>query len=143
MSTETTERGFAFVKFNDMNGVACKIQKSSIATDDAIWFGAEKIGLQEFVAFRQPAWQEVELEQNERHHYIANNSMHLSRDQLRELLPILQRFVETGEVLSGESVPRCSLCGEHHKSYSYEGLGMDIRTCPKVEPNIIIGLPSK
>lgn len=95
-----TKRGFSYQEFEDYNGVACEIKKSSVAGDDCIWFGAKEIGLKEFVAYRKPPWKEVELEQTERHHHIANNSMHLSREQVKELLPILHKFVETGEIES-------------------------------------------
>ena len=96
---EHTERGFAYQAFEDFNGVDCSIQKSSIATEDCIWFGAKEIGLKKFVPFAG-GWADVELEQN--HPYgithIANNRMHLSREQVAALLPTLQLFVETGEI---------------------------------------------
>lgn len=98
MKKGKTLRGFAIKTFKDRNGVECKIQKSSLATEDAIWLGATSIGLREFVAHRDPAWQDVELEQKEGHHFIANTSMHLTRKQVKKLLPILQKFVETGEI---------------------------------------------
>lgn len=92
-----TSRGFEKLNFRDRYGVACSIQKSSLATDECIWFGADHIGLKEFVAYRQPnAWEDVELENTETHHFSANNRMHLNREQIRALLPILQRFVDTG-----------------------------------------------
>ena len=92
-----TNRGFAFDNFNDYNGVKCSIQKSSIATEDCIWLGAEQIGLKHFKAYE--GWKDVELVQTMSEHYIANNRMHLSREQVAELLPILQRFVDTGELI--------------------------------------------
>lgn len=96
---ENTPRGFSYVQFKDLNGVECTIQESSLALEDAIWIGANKIGLKEFVANRQPsAWQDVALEQTYEHHYIANNRMHLTRDQVAALIPVLQRFVDTGIV---------------------------------------------
>lgn len=99
METSHTNRGFALVKFQDANGVPCSIQKSSQADDDYIWLGADDIGLKEFVAHRQPsAWVDVELGDSETHHYVANTRMHLSRDQVRRLLPLLKRFADTGEL---------------------------------------------
>ena len=76
----------------------CRIQKSSLATEECIWLGASKLRVQEFVAFRDPAWKDVEFENTISHHFVGNESMHLSRKQVKKLLPILQRFVETGEV---------------------------------------------
>lgn len=93
-----TERGFAFHVFTDYNREECSLQKSSLATDDAIWLGCRKIGLKRF----EPGigWSDVVLP-NEGPGgvaYIANTRMHLTRKQVAELLPILQRFVDTGEI---------------------------------------------
>lgn len=100
MKKGQTKRGFDYRKFKDANGVACSIQISSAVRKDClIWFGADKIGLQEFVAFRQPsAWKEVKLEQTIDRHHIANNRMHLTQTQVKKLLPILEKFVKTGEI---------------------------------------------
>ena len=100
MKEGKTGRGFHLLEFQDRNGVECSLQKSSIATEDCIWLGASDIGLQEFVANRPdgPAWRDIELENTIKHHYVANNRMHLTREQVKELLPHLERFVETGEL---------------------------------------------
>lgn len=68
MKTFTTDRGFTLITFRDKRGANCSIQKSSAADYDCIWLGAE------------------------------NNRMHLTQDQVKELLPILQHFVDTGEL---------------------------------------------
>lgn len=73
LKTSKTNRGFSLVEFEDSYGVKCTLQKSSLATADAIWLGvhdAKPIG----------------------------SRMHLTRNQVKKLLPILQRFVETGEI---------------------------------------------
>jgi len=101
MKVKKTQRGFAYKDFKDYNGNECTIQKSSLATDDAIWLGAKKLILQEFVAFRQPeAWKTVELENTMEHHFVANDRMHLTRKQVAKLIPILQKFVDTGDLCS-------------------------------------------
>jgi len=92
-------RGFDRMEFADRNGVACSLQKSSLAFEDCIWLGANEIGLKRF----EPGgggWTDVSLEQDEPHGvtHIANTRMHLSREQVASLLPYLQRFVETGEL---------------------------------------------
>lgn len=95
-------RGFEYQKFEDANGVECSIQESSVATDSLIWLGANDIGLKEFVANRPGgAWQDVELADTMQHHYVANNRMHLTRDQVASLIPILQHFVNTGVLPEG------------------------------------------
>lgn len=78
-----TERGFSRAAFTDRYGAECSIQKSSIATEDAIWLGV--------VRTRDGA-------------DVPDGRMHLSRAQAADLLPILQRFVETGELHEGAPV---------------------------------------
>ena len=68
MNLETTNRGFVIGRFTDIYGEKCSIQKSSLATDDAIWLGVDK------------------------------NRMHLNKEQIAKLLPVLQKFVETGDL---------------------------------------------
>lgn len=98
-----TNRGFLRGEFTDENGESCSIQKSSIATDDLIWLGvnnanpivmasqAASVG----VATRETTgW--VPYPVPDGVHFTTR--MHLTREQVAELLPILQHFVETGEL---------------------------------------------
>ncbi|MFC5509300.1 hypothetical protein [Bosea massiliensis] len=72
-----TERGFSKAVFKDRYGSECSLQKSSLAGEHAIWFGVDK-------PFpRCDGWPR----------------MHLTQEQVGELLPILQRFAETGELI--------------------------------------------
>lgn len=66
-----TNRGFSRGEFTDLYGKSCSIQDSSLAMADAIWLG------------------------------VHENRMHLSREHAAALLPVLQRFVDTGTI--GES----------------------------------------
>lgn len=93
---EKTQRGFSLYKFKDFNNIECSIQKSSIATEDCIWIGSTDINLQRFDA--GIGWSNVELANTEKHHFIASNRMHLTQEQVRELLPILQKFADTGDL---------------------------------------------
>jgi hypothetical protein len=63
-----TPRGFALLTFYDAYGARCSLQQSSLATDEAVWFGLD------------------------------DYRMHLTRDMVAQLLPILQEYVETGEI---------------------------------------------
>lgn len=92
MEKDKTHRGFDIYEFKDLNRVECSLQKSSLATEDAIWLGANEIGLQEFRAGE--GWKEVNLPNQ----HVANNRMHLTQEQVAKLLPILTKFVETGEI---------------------------------------------
>lgn len=103
METQHTERGFAYIEFHDGHN-KCSLQKSS-SVDDSIWFGSDDIELKHFVPYRQPdSWQDVDIEEllgitPENNQLVtANNRMHLSRELVKELLSILQHFVDTGEL---------------------------------------------
>ena len=98
MKTSKTHRGFAFTSFTDRNGVECNIQKSSIATEDCIWFGAKDIGLKGFdYGWRSFSEEDIKAKFGVKN-IIANNRMHLTREQVKELIPILQKFVDSGEI---------------------------------------------
>lgn len=95
---DRTQRGFAIANFVDHNGVEFSIQKSSLATEDCVWLGANKIGLKEFVSGRQPAWEDINLDDTDTHHCIANTRMYINREQAAMLAQFLQRFADTGEI---------------------------------------------
>lgn len=104
-----TQRGFALIKFTDRYDAECSLQKSSLASEDAIWFGvndpkpkimatqAARFGIDPgagngWVPFPLP--DEVDL----------TTRMHLTRDMVAELLPMLQSFVDSGELPAGDEV---------------------------------------
>jgi len=104
MKLKKTARGFAYYEFKDDNGINCTLQKSSSALTDKIWLGADA----EIKEFYPPpremdeAWFDVtdlsplkHRPENEIHVF---SRMHLTRNQVKKILPILQRFVETGEI---------------------------------------------
>lgn len=96
MKKQYTERGFGIYNFKDKYKVECSIQKSSAASEDCIWLGANDIGLKHFKAYE--GWKDVDLINTIEEHYVANNRMHLTRKQVEKLLPILEKFVKTGEI---------------------------------------------
>jgi len=74
-----TGRGFRRSDFSDLYGAQASIQESSLATEHALW-----LGLNEGV-----------------HHHVTGDCMarmHLSRELAAALLPLLQHFVDTGEL---------------------------------------------
>ncbi|MCE0925999.1 hypothetical protein [Pseudomonas monteilii] len=98
-----TERGFTLLEFSDLYGARCNIQLSSLAEREAIWIGVEsaepQIMASQAAAFgvqtketvgwvRYPVPDQV----------LLTTRMHLSREQVAALLPVLQRFAATGEV---------------------------------------------
>ena len=92
-----TNRGFPFIGFADHYGVMCTLQKSSLASDDAIWFGVEDanpIIMASKVLEGGTGWVKYPIHPD----VYINTRMHLTREQVAELLPHLQRFVDTGEI---------------------------------------------
>jgi hypothetical protein len=99
----TTDRGFPTVEFIDHYNQICIVQISSLAEERCIWLGlneidpkimakdasrlgietSEKVGL---IDYHIP--EEVSLP----------TRMHLTQEQVIELLPVLQKFAETGEI---------------------------------------------
>jgi hypothetical protein len=75
-----TSRGFAHIAFKDAYGEQCSLQKSSLATDDAIWLGCDAV---------------------ERHHVtgeLMSPRMHLTRADACRLISALEAFVEFGDL---------------------------------------------
>jgi hypothetical protein len=94
-----TPRKFAYRDFVDHNGVKCSIQKSSLAFIDCIWLGADDLGLVKRIPQPGFAWEKVDLNKLfDGYEWIANTRMHLDRKQVKKLIPILQKFVDTGEI---------------------------------------------
>jgi hypothetical protein len=97
MEKKFTNRGFGKIEFNDCYDNKCKIQKSSIATVDAIWFGIENPKVMMLASkLREDltGWVDFPMPKDVSIH----SCMHLTQDQVKELLPILQKFAETGEI---------------------------------------------
>lgn len=92
-----TGRGFGFFEFTDSYGAECSIQESSSAEEPKIWLGASEIGIKYFIPYQ--GWKEPNLEELfGTNQIVANNRMHLTRDQVATLLPILEVFVKTGRL---------------------------------------------
>lgn len=89
MKIKATERGFAFGEFVDRYGKKCSLQKSSLATEDAIWFGVDNTGPHMGLGpdGKPKPNQDVE-----------NGRMHLTQAQVKKILPHLIKFAETGDL---------------------------------------------
>lgn len=103
MNLDETERGFAIGKFTDRYGTKCSIQKSSLATEDCIWLGindadpkimasqAEKFGVE---TDETTGWVKYPVPDE----VLLSTRMHLSQEDVKKLLPLLQKFAETGSL---------------------------------------------
>jgi len=97
MKIQKTSRGFAFGKFTDLYGKKCSLQKSSLATDNAIWFGiddAEPKIMASKIIHGGTGWADYPIPDD----VSITTRMHLSREQVGKLLPVLQKFVDTGDI---------------------------------------------
>ena len=98
-----TRRGFNFIEFDDHYGEKCSLQQSSLASTECIWLGVDeanpKVMASEAKFFgleteETTGWVDYPVPEN----VYMSTRMHLNRDQVKELLPHLQKFVETGEI---------------------------------------------
>lgn len=98
-----TTRGFSYRQFKDRYGKDCSIQKSSLATEDAIWFGIDDANHQVMASkafqygidtIETTGWVQYPIPKD----FLLSTRMHLTRDQVKNIIPILHHFVETGEL---------------------------------------------
>ena len=93
MKLSKTERGFAFGEFKDKYGKKCSIQKSSLATHDAIWLGVNDDAIDPQI-MTSTGWAKYEIPEE----VLLSTRMHLTQAMVKKLLPALQKFAETGEL---------------------------------------------
>jgi hypothetical protein len=99
-----TARGFEISEFQDRYDHKCSLQKSSLATEDCIWFGIDdacpqlmavdalRLGIPTngktngWVSYPMPS------------QVILSTRMHLTQEQVLQLLPALVHFAQTGDL---------------------------------------------
>lgn len=98
-----TQRGFKTITFKDLYGCGCSIQESSIASVNAIWIGIDDADPQIMAIDAKrynihtdetTGWIPYPIPDE----VLLSTRMHLSREQVKKLLPILQNFVDSGEI---------------------------------------------
>ena len=97
MEQKKTGRGFKFSEFTDRYGTECSLQKSSLATEDCIWLGVNSANPQIMASKTKEGgvgWVEYDIPEDV--HFTTR--MHLTKKIVKELLPILTKFAETGEL---------------------------------------------
>jgi len=70
------EKGLSKISFEDDYKQQCSLQRSNAALENKVWLGVEK----------------------DINGKIVNGRMHLTQEQVRDLLPYLQKFADTGEL---------------------------------------------
>jgi len=97
MKRDVTVRGFGIYNFNDYYDAECSIQKSSLAIVDAIWLGVDDPDpriMASKVMEGGTGWVKYPIPEDVN----INTRMHLTQQQVKDLLPILEKFAETGEI---------------------------------------------
>lgn len=94
MKRTKTKRGFTIIKFKDDAGIDCSIQESSTT---GIWIGAYELGLNVGYPWRKISDDEIRSKFNASE-FVANNRIRLTEKQLKKLIPVLQKFIEKGEL---------------------------------------------
>lgn len=92
MQVDQTFRGFDRIEFKDFYDTECSLQKSSLATEDAIWLGVNDAKPKVLIPGK--GWIDMSVPDDA----FTSTRMHLTREQVRELLPHLINFVETGAI---------------------------------------------
>lgn len=88
MKQKTTDRGFSRIEFKDRYDCECSIQKSSLATEHAIWFGINDANPQIMaceIMENGIGWVKYPIPES----VLLTTRMHLTQDQAKELIPIL------------------------------------------------------
>ena len=99
MKFAKTHRGFTLYKFTDRYGAECSVQKSSLATEECIWLGVDDAKPQIMASKTKrggTGWVPFYVPED----VLLTTRMHLSQKQVKQLIPILQDFVKTGEIRS-------------------------------------------
>jgi len=104
MKDSKTHRGFDISEFTDRYGDRCSLQKTSLAFEDTIWLGISDVNpkIMATDAIRLGidnkgevnGWVKYDIPDE----VLLSSRMHLTREMVAELLPYLQKFVETGEI---------------------------------------------
>lgn len=98
-----TCRGFRFYEFKDRNDNNCTMQKSSIATENAIWLGLESASPRILhgdatalgISHNETCgWVDYPIPDS----VSLNTRMHLTQEQARELGKMLLHFADSGEL---------------------------------------------
>ena len=92
-----TNRNFHLIEFKDRYNKKCSLQESSLAEEAAIWFGVDDPE-PKILASKTEAggtgWVPYEIPKDVQ----LTTRMHITQNQMKKMLPYLQKFAETGEL---------------------------------------------
>lgn len=100
LTDSINDRRFKKMTFDDVYNVKCSLQKSSLTSEECIWFGVEDVNPRILVPDMHSPFEGAKkaIPYNLPSEVIISNRMHLNREQVKMLLPALQEFVDTGEI---------------------------------------------
>lgn len=88
---DVSGRGFGVISFCDKSMSECSLQDSSLATEPAIWLGINDPDPKLFVPGE--GWKDYPVPPD----VMINTRMHLTQSMVKQLLPFLIKFAETGD----------------------------------------------
>ena len=91
MQLGQTSRGVNIVKFRDMNDERCSLQESSEMGEPSIWLGVDRPNAQ---YLKDGKWQNFPIPSD----VFLTGRMHLTQEQVKELLIYLERFLYVGRI---------------------------------------------
>jgi hypothetical protein len=97
MKTTTGKRGFAKAEFKDSLGHDCIIQEGSVDTINegmGVWLGIPKPEITVFTDRGMANYVHIPTPEN----WDIGSLMYLSDKQIKQLIPMLQNFLETGKL---------------------------------------------
>lgn len=92
-----TARGVGLIEFKDFYDADCNIQESSLASENAIWLGINDVNPLIMASQTKEGgtgWVKYPIPKE----VLLTTRMHLTQEQVKKLLPILQAFAETGKL---------------------------------------------
>lgn len=100
---EKTNRGFGIINFEDSYGVGCSLQESSNGSETSVWLGVSKANPLVMASMaagygvftpETTGWVPYPIPDD----VLLHTRMHLTQDMVKQMLPTLQHFAETGEL---------------------------------------------
>ena len=87
-----TDRGWTFCEFDDLYDRRCYVQDSSLAFENAIWLGVRDAN--PLILKPGEGWVSVEFPEGT----LFTTQMHINQKQAKELVKVLERFIESGSI---------------------------------------------
>lgn len=98
MKETITKREFDIISFKDSDNTKCSIQKDYKSKGNCIFLGSDEVKIYGITDRRFKISEEEIRKKFELNDIETNSRIKLNRYQVRELIPILQKFVDSGSL---------------------------------------------